>query len=365
MATGNTGFKFKDANGNIVDFYDVFEPYNGGDKASITNFKSGNTDLCDLFRAGDGQVNTGYKNQLNNDLGRLFVTILPFIPVGPHIDGITQNYYYAIFTDTNINTNKGIKSNQRFNYPQLGIALNFICVGGGGGGGGSRINATCGGGGGGGTYLNNIDGYKTADINIVVGAGGIGGKLYPNSNLGSSGGNSYVQYRYDANIYIVKCNGGSGGSGENLAGVGGKAFTGTTQVSLITGGNGGKQSNGSPSSYSTTNDPLSIPDELTQTANNIYISKYYGGGGGGGKGSDDYADYSGAQGGGTFGGVSSTWTNTGVGGTSSIKNAGAGPGLPGNGYGSGGGGGGYEKDGTGHIGGDGRQGIVIVYALLR
>jgi hypothetical protein len=348
----DTGFNFyKD--GISVDFYDVFEPITPGTSGINTGFIANGTDLGQLFAPGNSTIITSYKDNSGNDLGNYFFPKLPFNTTGAFRTGATNNYYYAIFTNTN---------SEKTVSPIIGdISLNFICVGGGGGGGGSSSNESDGGGGGGGTYKHTV--YVTdVDVDIVYSITvGVGGTGAPGGEYtAASGGISQV---VNNNQFIVKCTGGGGGTFEG-AGTGGNVFinNSTTASPYGNGGNGGDRRNGSNCYYnnSVSGVSLDIPPEIINS-DTEYISNYYAGGGGGGKGDSDTMSYAGGQGGGSV----NPDPNTGLGGNwgGEVSGQTASNGQPGNGYGSGGGAGGYTSS-TRYRGGDGKEGIVICYALL-
>jgi hypothetical protein len=362
MASGPTEYKFTDLSGNIKDFYDVFQP---GNALITTGFKISNgTDLGNLFLSGNSGILTNYKNSLGQDLGSLFAPTRPFIVNNADRSGYTASYYYTIFSLTGLTGS--VTFNPKYNYTS-NSKLYFVCVGAGGGGGGSRGGLSCGGGGGGGVYSNFVlFNSSSPTYSITIGFGGAGGA--PNST-GGNGGESRVTY--SGTNFVIKCTGGSGGTNTG-AGSGGVVYIDNINTSLGTvgsGGNGGDAgsstlNNGSPCYYNTGGNSLNIPNEIIN-ADSSYISNYYSGGGGGGKGNIDDRNYSGGEGGGTlFPGVSPTFTNTGLGGAAGVIDGPATNGQPGNGYGSGGGAAGRGGGGTDFSGGNGKQGIVICYALL-
>jgi hypothetical protein len=351
--TTPTGFKFyKDS--NLVDFADVFEPGNSGTTTGFIN-ASGN-DLGNLFASGNSGYTTGYKNSIGTDLGTLFQPKSPF-SVTNSLSGVqfTSNFAYAIFTDT---VNQGTVTRN----PSYTSSLNFIVVGGGGGGGRSGPGQSNGGGGGGGVYLTVVD---TVDINpYIITIGKQGSGQTGDSSLITSGGFSQVTIN---GTELIKCTGGGGGT-TDARGIGGVVYEqGILKSPAGVGGDGGDRSNGSNSYYyyvsEQDNRKLGVPNELI-FANPAYISYYYSGGGGGGKGSSDTADYSPGEGGGTYSTDVTVNPNTGLGGNAGISGGTSAPGKPGNGYGSGGGGGGYNQFTVSENGGNGKQGIVIVYAAL-
>jgi hypothetical protein len=337
-------------NGNLVDFSDVFEPFGPGDSAITTGFKSNTTDLGTLFKGitGNSIVTTNYKNSSGTDLGSLFQKKAPFTvtnsssgikyTIGPGPEYAT--YAYAIFTD--IFWTGEVKFNDT-SYSEI----YYIIVGGGGGGGVSAVGISNGGGGGGGVYLYKGD---TTTTHIRVGKGGASGQDGIESAIVTSTGEN-----------ICKCTGGARGT-NNAGGAGGKVFIGTSVTPLIgiTGGNGGDQLNGSPCTY---NSDINSGEKLEVPINPdpSYISNYYSGGGGGAKRDSSFPSYSGGQGGGT---ISATNPNSGLGGARGISDGTSSNGFDGNGYGSGGGAGGWSSFSSPKIGGNGRQGIIIVYVKL-
>ncbi len=308
--------------------------------------------LTPAFPGGNGLVNIWFTYILSSTE--------PFNVSGNNvIVGYTANYKYAIFLEDGQVT--PIYPNTAYS-----TTLNFIVVGGGGGGGRAKSGVSNGGGGGGGAYL--LSANQNTSYDISIGAGGAGGN--PSiGDSGISGGISQV-FNINNNTFLVRCMGGTGGT-NTTKGYGGNVYINNDAVNKvkvnsidITGGDGGDDSSvGLPCTYNTSGLSLGIYSELI-TAQPTYISDYYSGGGGGGKGSFDTSNYQPGGGGGTSP-PNSVDSNTGLGGTGSFKDSTPpGDGLPGNGYGSGGGAGGNASNETRYNGGNGRQGIVIVYASL-
>lgn len=334
MATGPTGFKFN-YNG-IKDFFDVFQP---GNAAINTGFKINNsTDLGNLFSSGNSGITTNYKNPSGNDLGSLFLPKLPFSTTGATTLVTTSttdpNYCYAIFTSAGtVTTEKNSGT------------LYSICVGGGGAGGWSQVGISPGGGGGGGVEIKEIplSSYSIGTIfTVSVGAGGQA--IYGSVR---SGVESSLK---NGTTFISRVSGGIGGN-DNGSGSGGGYYDPPTSATptVLNGGGGGDRTDGyNSSSYSAS---LNIPPALDP-----YIASSYCGGGGGGKGNSDSTPFYGGGGG-----------NNGLGGKrpSSTPNYTNYNGESGLSYGAGGGAAGFKSIVEFvYIGGNGANGVVIVYSPL-
>lgn len=337
MATGPTGFLFK-KDGVFVDFYNVFQP---GNDNIVTGYKSGSTDLGNLFMKGDSGIVTGYKSD-GTDLGNLFINTLPFTTTGATTlvtTSITNsNYCYAIFTGTGTVIPK----------TRLGT-LYIICVGGGGAGGWARSGISCGGGGGGGVdyntpLLSTID----TTLTVSVGQGGIATQSVP-----SNGGTSNLSYTSGTSSVSVSVTGGTGGTSD-ARGNGG-TYINSSGATIINGGNGGDRENGF--NWGQVENP-SVPGQLINipvpTALTGIITSAYSGGGAGGKGDGESTVVGGCGGGNGLGGIRASSTYTEYVGQDGVA------------YGGGGGGGGWlgGSSGTPYIGGDGANGVVIVYSLV-
>lgn len=260
------------------------------------------------------------------------------------ISGFTSDktYYYSIFT---------VPGEYNFTINSPSINLNIICVAGGGGGGGGNNGISSGGGGGGGVFLlaNHPVGNGNQFISIV-GSGGLGG---PVESSGTAGGNSYV--KTTSGLELINCQGGSPGNA-NSRGVGGVVLMPTNISTSINGGNGGDQSNGLNSYYSVgSNNSLGIAQTLINS-HPTYISNYYSGGGGGGKANNEADGWTGGQGG--------IGVNSGNGGLRGFLNNQAGSaarGQNGSNYGGGGGAAGWAGE---YPGGNGANGIIVIYAKV-
>jgi hypothetical protein len=254
-----------------------------------------------------------------------------------------NQYYYSIFT---------VPGEYQFYINSSSLNLYIICVAGGGGGGGSNNGISSGGGGGGAVYL--LPNYivsKGNTLSAYVGRGGTGG---PIESSGTAGENSYVKFLSN-NVELVNCQGGQPGNA-NARGLGGVILTPPGISSSINGGNGGDQSNGLNSYYSIgNNNSLNVPNILLNQ-HPSYISNYYSGGGGGGKADNQDNGWTGGQGG--------LGLNSGNGGLRGViqNNSGSlATGQPGTNYGGGGGAAGWSGEWPG---GNGANGIIIIYCKV-
>ena len=332
MATNNTGFTFYN-NDTLVDFFNVFQPEDN-DNDIRTGFKiSDGTDIGNLFASGNSNIVTDYKDPSGIDLGSLFLPKLPFSASGASQKGVTdstdQNYYYAIF-----NNNGTVVTNKNSG------TLYSICVGGGGAGGWSTHGISPGGGGGGGvdqkeTLLSDYSIDTT--FNVTVGRGGIAAR----DTVDNGEESSFKQ----GNTFISRVSGGFGGTDTGWGSGGGYYHPANNNTVIKNGGDGGDRGNGyNSTSYS---QPLDIPSAL-----NDIIQTSYSGGGGGGKGNDMDPEYGGGGG------------KKGEGGLKSGA-VGSYNGEAGISYGDGGGSAGVKHVlDWAYIGGNGGNGVVIVYSPL-
>jgi hypothetical protein len=340
----STGFKFY-RDGILVDFADIFEPGNSG---TTTGFKSGTTDLGILFKGGNSGYTTNYKNSIGQDLGSLFQRKEPFIASGTSTlvtnSSTHPNYCYAIFTGNGSITTKKTSG-----------TLHIICVGGGGAGGTSKSGHSCGGGGGGGVHYvtQSLNMPLDTVLNVVVGNGGIAIFDFDQVRPGSE---SYVAFAPGFQ-YICRCTGGGGGN-YTSAGAGGGYYNDPNDTSTIklNGGNGGDKGNGiNWSQVQNPQNPLQLINiPIPAALNGIPgITSAYSGGGAGGKGDSSGAIIGGGGGGNGIGGTRPA--------TSPYSSYVGQNGLA---YGGGGGGGGFYGISNINAGGNGANGIVIVYAEL-
>jgi hypothetical protein len=247
--------------------------------------------------------------------------------------------------------------------------INILLVGGGGGGGcGNNSSVTFGpGAGGGGGSIININGFISPineTITLSIGSGG-GGKTPGNSGNGNSSGQSGYDTQIITSSGYILCSPGSPGLGAastSAAGGHGGTSTGTTGIGYGGGGGGGTQNNnastgggtggsgynggvaGSPGFNGSTSKQGSGGNSGLPSYNIPgYKTVYLGGGGSGGSSS-----YGGVAGNGTGGNGLNLNNFNGSNATN---------------YGGGGGGGG-QGTGSGNIGGNGANGVIIIWGLL-
>lgn len=374
----------------------------------VTNYKiPGGNDLKDIFfplssGGTTGSTGTGYNYYTGSgyqDLTNLFAQYQSGSPTAPQtfyttayyggkdLNQVFQNInyppYYTITASSNLTfteyTNNGyiglvFEVNNSSNNATATILFNIdltnatiIVIGGGGSGG----NDGGGGGGGGISLITGNTLYKNQSYNLSVGNGGPSPPNNLNSN-GNTGANSsfdtYISYggqrgisAYNGNNdppnggnggSINTTNGGGGGGGAGGSGYGGSGgnggIGGTNSNNANSGNNGNNYIDPSTSSYGGSSYYYTINLPFLQPSTSIIV--------GGGSG----AGYEGLNGGlngfGTSinkGGQSSA--NSGYTGESSISSISTG-------YGNGGGGSSYNAT-TGElgIGGQGGNGVVIIY----
>lgn len=252
--------------------------------------------------------------------------------------GSTDNYYYWVFQ-----TNKTIKYKA---LKTIGNA-NLVCVGGGGGGGGSGHGVSNGGGGGGLTYKYTVSNMSNGSIySFLCGAGGEGGE--PGMNNASMGNTSV--FRDETSLQEISAGGGHPGN-TTASGDGSSESSNTfsnSNITIIHGAKGGDKTKGNDTSASDL-----FPLEFDNILTSLSIPHNFGGGGGGSKEDADHYDYSGG-----IGAVSN------VGGVRGSKNTYPTDGSHGL-FGGGGGAGGYADDGDRHFGGNGGNGIIMLWVDKR
>ena len=261
----------------------------------------------------------------------------------------TSTATYSYITDSNCNFIITITSNGTITFNDS-FPINIIAVGGGGGGGGGSNNhdgyttlSAGGGGGGGGIGILNIFGITSGtSYSINIGNRGNGGD---GNNAGGPGGDSY--FKNGATNYLTASGGLAGGGfyTGTSGGLGGTA-TSITSITSYNGGNGGTgYQDGTIAATSGSNTTPAMPIGPLPNGTLYYFS----GGGGGG-------DYTSS----TFkGGLAG---NNGIGGTYGANSVTDGEPASSSSYGSGGGGGGCPpSNNTPSYGGDGTQGVVIIY----
>ena len=270
----NTNYIIHNTNQNTnIDLKELFYPYIHGNKAQLTNFKTNNTDLNELFQninippilqytISDQTKYTVVTNNNNTQFTFVFA-----------------DYILPLTTNPEIGTSSTSNS---ITFEQEVTATITIISGGGGGGSNDLAKSDGGGAGQGGeTHTSQYTINENQPINIVTGASGIGGIGGADYN-GKNGGSSIVTISQATYAVLggvggigSDSGGGSGGSGSGNGGYGG--YGGTSSVS--DGENGG----------------------IGQSVNSIFdnsIVWYFGGGGGGGSSYHQQGSSKGGQGGG-------------------------------------------------------------------
>ena len=328
-----------DSAGNVV-FNGVF----GG--SGLFAGCGGGAGGCSLYRpdgTGEPVVGTSFSSGVGaNGLVQICIkkSSAHKLTVGNKTEkGTTTDSYYWIFQTNNASKFKTLKQLNSFS---------CVLVSGGGGGGGSGYGVSNGGGGGG-TVLSCVMPTTPSQqtISFLTGLGGLGGDGgYNNATDGE-----ISKFKNETTLQYVECYGGKAGT-TTAAGSGGNAFTITDAnvvvVAKYAGGSGGDQSNGNDGLSSSAN--LFASDaELSAAIASYSIPTTYAGGGGGSKQNPDDADYSGG-----IGAIDN------IGGLRGQKNNYSSTGFPGQ-HGGGGGAGGYAKDGDRLRGGDGGNGIIVMW----
>jgi len=214
------------------------------------------------------------------------------------------------------------------------LQANIILVAGGGSGGGGIFGAPGGGGGAGGVAYGNIDLQSNIIYNINIGVGGSG---YLINNLGSTGGNTYIN-ELSANYFVY--GGGGGGSANAYYGLGGD------------GGCGGGAIAGINSSFGAVGGGVLLKGPYNKLSYLSNVGGYYGGGGAGGLGSNISTGGGGPGYKWIDGNTVSIGGNTG---STSVNTNGANSTV----YGGGGGGGSSNSNNPGGNGGNGSPGLAI------
>ena len=272
----------------------------------------------------------------------------------PYYLNITASNYNTTLSNFSATSSSGIivfdltnnTGNFTINSAYSGAIINTICIGAGGnggssaGGGGGFYGS---GGGGGGGYINSSSFSAISYLGPTSCGANIGSQ-------GSGANDSFIIYgSFPSGTIITSTqNGGNGGNGtSDNAGGGGSGS--------VNGGNGGKYNGTGQGGSNCLNGPsISI--------NGYAYNIYYGASGGGGTWNS--SQNPGGGGGGyssTLGGAGGYSGNeTGNGGISPITSSTNTYNLY---FGSGGGGGGADQSisGSGYSGGDGSQGVVIIY----
>ena len=335
-----TGYEtFDPTTSTFVDLVNIFEPLNTSTPLPYsTGYYSGNysSDLSALFAPGTGLAyNTGYSVSGHGDLSSIFA---PIVTVTTQNISNTAIHSYPNAYVFNIGSDNSNIATATITFSRS-ITVNILVVGGGGGGGSGGSDTggspTTGSGGGGAGVISTTITVSAGTHNIQVGNQGTGGICTPigGAFFTPAQGTSGSQSSFDNYISY-----GGGGGGWNGGSAGGPA--GQNNQNTGTGGIGGNYSaNGSGTSYITSVTISQLPTPVVIVA------------GGGGCGNIQYGGYAGLGTGGAIGD-----NNNGVNGNS------------GAGYGSGAGGGGsvYSPNPlfvpyTCGNGGNGGNGVVIVY----
>jgi hypothetical protein len=328
--TTNTGYTV--SNGNYTNSPDLSTIFalipNGTNQASPTGYKVSTNDLSNIFEpwtSGYQAPSTGYTvsnvNYANNpDLSSIFApNLLTFTDKNNvNITNAVLGEYNVIIIENSSNTTTG-SCNITFNLPITDpITANYIIVGGGGGGGG------------GGVYNHPNIQINTGDVlNIIVGNGSYNGQPSQPSQInsyssGGGGGGGDGASGGDSASSVTGGSGGAGGGG--VAGGGG-------------GGGNLPSGNGESGSYSL---PFTIGNYT------IYLGN---GGGGGGPIPNNDSDGFGGVGGGSGGGGSGVG-----GGNGDTAGVGGGGGGGGGGFGGGNGFSGTDAKNANHCGNGGNGG---------
>lgn len=203
----DTGFKAP----NKWDLIRIFKPYTSGSKAPTTYFKdpSGN-DLSDIFEPYDGistkSPQTYFKSN-GQDLNNIFQFIYNFqqITYNPFSGSTaTTGYTYNIFsvgTSLTINTS---------------ISNAYIFMIGGGGGGGAGLGYEGGGAGGSVCTIGPIT-LQSGTYTVVIGEGGIGGQ-FESGNPGNNGNPGQSTTISGPNNFNYTAGGGGGGGSNGSRG---------------------------------------------------------------------------------------------------------------------------------------------------
>ena len=356
----NTGY-----NVNSLDLIYIFQPYTSGTIVP-TGFTSGGADLANTFQPWDGTSSpadvTGYIAN-GFDLNTIFQNLHSYVVTNynPFSANTTATgYTYNIFSVNGI-----LSLTQNVNNAYI-----FLIGGGGGGGSGTGYE----GGGAGGTVTVTLGPVSLAagSYTITIGNGGAGGAYIQGLFRGfdgQPGGTTSMSYSGSGFTPLTAAGGGGGGSGDKFfvspnIGLGGtngnssnQGFGGTHNVTVPN-----VQGNGNGYGY---NGYQYMFQDGTSTTFN-----FGGGGGSGGRNSSSIVPSAASYGGGglvgSYGSGTFTAETGGCGGTGS-------PGIstfPGFDYtfngityntGSGGGGGGNSDSFDYSPGGQGNQGLAIIY----
>jgi hypothetical protein len=370
-----------------VDLSNIFQPLSLGTAyPTATNYKiPDGRDLNQIFAAGNNLgFNIGYKFN-GQDLSQIFASKIYAITdlSGALVTYINNNGYTGLIFDTSVLPR----------IPGSGAAINATCniqfntnttiyclLVGGGAGGAAGLNANSAGGGGGGAgYIDCSFNSGLLNYNIQIGTAGAGRKVTnPTSNAGGSIG--YTSSISGGSISLI-AEGGAGGQGAGATSyAGGGGGDSSNNISIATGGGGG---GGGGGAYSNTPRASNNPNPTSGALNTSYNLGNLGGtgqsvvaNGVGGRGGNAYSNSivppflsigaiyygNGGGGGAQSSGGSAGSTSGGAGSSSGTNGKNATSGLSGNNYyyGNGGGGGAQTPSGN-NYGGDGSNGVVILW----
>ena len=264
-ATGYT------VNGDDLNTY--YEKMGGGGTASTTDYKVSNADLKTIF-AGRTYTLTGtYTETVNTDSGTKYIVVC--------------------FGDTTSN----VTTTNTITFTDAPTSVNYWIVGGGGGGGGTSSAYTIGAGGGGaGSILSGTFNPSNTTYTVVVGKGGSGGTNAANN------GDDGIDSSVIGGSVSKTASGGKGGECASNGSSGGAAGTYNNSTSIGAGGNGAKNTIGTPPGDGGSGESISITIPS-------YSTNYSGGGGGGG---NSYSGHTlGGIGGSSVGGAGGDYVDLG------------------------------------------------------
>jgi len=375
---------------NNNDLINIFQPISLGQPSQIvTQYKVGNNDLNTYFASLASGIPLGYNVGYQvggSDLSQIFAKNNPQVYITTNetanlqITKIINNGYTGLIFENTTTPYTGQNYNAGCTITFLvNKTVSFLVVGGGGGGGCG--NYGCGGGGGGGSsyiYQDSLSITANTEFSLIVSFGGLGRQV-SNGGQGNSTGNTGSYSYITSSTINLTASGGAGGKGIGTAqgyagGPGGSAVNNINNTSGGGGGSGGgasenpvgAASNAGPAGY--LNNTYNYGNlggtgntSTGGTGGNCYNSTsvslpftsssstvYFGNGGGGG------ASSTGGQAGNSTGGAGSGATNTnGQNATIGLNG--------GNYYYGNGGGGGSQSASQGNYGGNGSNGVVILW----
>ena len=358
----STPTHYKALNPNTNQYQDLIDICASGNSGLTTNYYLNNgNDLGSIFAPiSAGMPTLPYQTKyvvnngviINKDLSELFAAQAPFTQYGGSVS-YSGGFYTIVFQNPYIIGTITFTQN-------INNAVNAYIVGAGGGGAAGNLNQTTiqaggGGGGGGGGDFNNITFSSISAneyFNIQVGLGGSGGVIYSGSGSGQGGpgGDGGFSSLSRENVTFYQASGGGGGQSNST---------------LYNGGNGGTSNNGGSGGDGAPGAKEVFPfvwvgsdGNPGNNANTTTILGYNISGGGGGGGSstgDQVGGGSNAPGGAGQGGAGGAGLNA------NLQRTGYPGGIGGGGGGGSGGGSGNAAGNNTYPGGNGGNGIVIVY----